>query len=59
MGDEADQPDEGKLTSAVWEALESLDEVENCIEVYGDNEMNMILNDLIGRVKKLKLKSLR
>ena len=54
MGDEADQPDQEKLTSEA-----NIDKVENCIEVYGDNEMNMILNDLIGRVKKLKLKSLR
>ena len=58
-GDEADEPDEGKITLTVSEALESLDGVKNCIEGHGDNEMNMILNDLIGRVEKLKLKILR
>ena len=58
-GDEADEPDEGKITLTVSEALESLDGVKNCIEVHGDNEMNMMLNDLIGRVEKLKLKTLR
>ena len=43
----------------ISEALDSLDRVKNCIEVHGDNEMNMMLNDLIGRVEKLKLKTLR
>ena len=37
----------------------SLDRVKNCIEVHGDNEMNKMLNDLTGRVVKLKLKTLR
>ena len=59
LGDDADEPDEGKITLTVSEALESLDGVKNCIEVHGDNEMNMMLNDLIGRVEKLKLKTLR
>ena len=58
-GDEADEPDEGKITLTVSEALESFDGVKNCIEGHGDNEMNMMLNDLIGRVEKLKLKILR
>ena len=58
-GDEADEPDEGKITLTVSEALESLDGVKNCIEGHGDNEMNMMLNDLIGKVEKLKLKILR
>ena len=58
-GDEADEPDEGKITLTVSEALESLDGIKNCIEVHGGNEMNMMLNDLIGRVEKLKLKTLR
>ena len=58
-GDEADEPDEGKITLTVSEALESLDGVKNCIEVHRDNEMNMMLNDLIDRVEKLKLKTLR
>ena len=58
-GDEADEADEGKITLTLSEALESLDGVKNCIEVHGDNEMNMMLNDLIGRVEKLKLKTLR
>ena len=55
--DEAGEPDKGKITLTVSEALESLDRVKNCIEVHGDNEMNMMLNDLIGRVEKLKLKT--
>ena len=58
-GDEADELDEGKITLTVSEALESLDEVKNYIQVHGGNEMNMMLNDLIGRVEKLKLKILR
>ena len=58
-GDEADEADEGKITLTVSEALENLDGVKTCIEVHGDNEMNMMLNDLIGRVEKLKLKTLR
>ena len=58
-GDEADESDEGKITLTIAEALESLDRVKNCIEVYGDNEMNMVLNDLTGRVQKLELKTLR
>ena len=59
LGDKADKPDEGKITLTVSEALECLDRVKNCIEVHLDNEMNMMLNDLIGRVEKLKLKTLR
>ena len=55
--DEAGKPDKGKITLTVSEALESLDRVKNCIEVHGDNEVNMMLNDLIGRVEKLKLKT--
>ena len=43
----------------VSEALESFDGVKNCIEVHGENEMNMMLNDLNDRVEKLKLKTLR
>ena len=54
-GDEADEPDEGKITLTVSEALESLNGVKNCTEVHGDNEMNMMLNDLIGRVEKLTI----
>ena len=37
----------------------SLDGVKNRIEFHGDNEMNMMLSDLIGRAEKLKLKALR
>ena len=48
--------DEGTITVTVPKALDSLDGVKNCIEVHGDNEMNMTLNILIGRVQKLKLK---
>ena len=58
-GDEADESDEVKITFTVSETLESLDGVKNCIEVHGDNEMNMMLNDLIRRVEKLKLKTFR
>ena len=50
-GDEADEADERKITLMVSEALESLDGVKN--------KMNMMLNDLIGSVEKLKLKTLR
>ena len=50
-GDEAGKPDKGKVTLTVSEALESLDGVKN--------KMNMMLNDLIGSVEKLKLKTLR
>ena len=57
-GDEGDELDEGKITLTVSEALESLAVVKICIEVHGDNEMDMMLNDLIGRVEKLKLKTL-
>ena len=46
-GGEAGKPDKGKVTLTVSEALESLDGVKNCTEVHGDNEMNMMLNDLI------------
>ena len=58
-GDEADEADEGKITLTVSVALQSLDGVNNCIENHGDNEVNMMLNDLIGRFEKLKLKILR
>ena len=58
LGDKADEPDKGKVTLTVSDVLESLDGVQNSIEVHGDNEMNMMLNDLIGRVEKLKLKAL-
>ena len=58
-GDGTDEPDGGKITLTGLEALESLDGVKNCIEVHGDNEMSMILNDLTGRVEKLNLKTLR
>ena len=59
LSDEADEPDKGKITLTISEALETLDRVKNCVEVHGDNKMNMMLNDLIGRVEKLKLKTLR
>ena len=39
--------------------IRSLDGVKNYIEVHGDNEMNMMLNDLIGRVEKLKTKNFK
>ena len=58
-GDEADEPEEGEITLAVSEALESLDGVKNCIEVHEDNEINMMLNYLIARVEKLKPQTLR
>ena len=58
-GDEAHKPGKGKIPLTVSEALETLDGVKNCIEVHGDKEMNVMLNDLIGRVEKLKLKTLR
>ena len=59
VNESGDEADEGKITLTVSEALEGLDGANNCIEVYGDNEMNMMLNDLIGRVEKLRLKTLR
>ena len=40
---------------AALEALQSLDEIKNTIEVHGDNEVNIFLNDVISRVEKLKL----
>ena len=59
LGDKVDEPDKGKVTLTVSDALESFDEVKNCIEVHGDNEMNMMLNDLIGRIEKVKRKTKR
>ena len=59
LGDKADEPDKGKVTLTVSDVLESLDGVQNSIEVHGDNEMNMMLNDLVGTIEKLKRKTLR
>ena len=59
VNEPGDEADGGKITLTVSEALESLDGVNNCIEVHGDNEMNMMLNDLISRVERLKLNTLR
>ena len=39
---------------AAREPLPSLDRVKTFIEVKGDNELNMILNDVIGWVETLR-----
>ena len=58
LGDKADEPDKGKVTLTVSDVLESFDGVKNSIEVHGDNEMNMMLNDLIGRTE-IKTKNVK
>lgn len=40
--------EDGKIMMAAREPLPSLDRVKTFIEVKGDNELNMILNDVIG-----------
>ena len=45
--------DTASLTAS--EAIRRLDEVKQFAEVHGDNDLNMALNDLIGRFEALKL----
>ena len=41
------------------EAIRRLVEVKQFAEVHGDNDLNMALNDLIGRFEALKLQKLK
>ena len=41
------------------EALDSLDAVKCFADIHGDMQMNVILNELIGKVEKLKLQNAR
>ena len=41
------------------EALDSLDTVKRFAEMYGDTQINVMLNELMGKVKTLKLENVR
>ena len=41
------------------EALDSLDAVKCFAESHGDKQMNVMLNELIGKVETLKLQNVR
>ena len=41
------------------EALDSLDAVKCFTEIYGDKQMNVMLNEVIGKVEILKLQNVR
>ena len=41
------------------EALDSLDHVNCFAEIHGDKQMNVMLNELIGKVETLKLQNVR
>ena len=41
------------------EALDSLDAVKRFAEMYGDTQINVMLNELMGKVKTLKLENVR
>ena len=41
------------------EALDSLDAVKCFAEIHGDKQMNVMLNELKGRVETLKFQSIR
>ena len=42
-----------KVTAS--EALDSLDTVKHFAEIHGDKQMNVMLNELIGKVETLKI----
>ena len=44
---------------AASEGLESQDDVKCFTKIHGDKQMNVMLNELIGIVEKLKLKKVR
>ena len=44
---------------AVSEALDSLDAAKCFAEIHGDEQMNVKLNKIIGKVETLKLQNLR
>ena len=52
-----DEQDVRKVTAS--ETLDSLDSVQCFAEIHGDKEMNIILNELIGKVETLKLQNVR
>ena len=41
------------------EAFDSLDAVKRFAEMYGDTQINVMLNELMGKVKTLKLENVR
>ena len=41
------------------EDLDSLDVVKCFVEIHGDKQMSLILNELLGKVGKLKLQNVR
>ena len=52
-----DEQDVRKVTAS--ETLDSLDSVQCFAEIHGDKEMNIILNELIGKVETLKLQNVK
>ena len=52
-----DEQDVRKVTTS--EALDSQDAVKCFTEIHGDKQMNVILNELIGKVETLKLQNVR
>ena len=51
-----DEQDVRKVTAS--EAFDSLDAVKSFAEIHGDKQMNVMLNELIGKVETLKLQNL-
>ena len=52
-----DEQDVRKVTAS--EALDSLDAVKCFTKIHGDKQMNVMLNELIGKVETLKLQNVR
>ena len=52
-----DEQDVRKVTAS--EALDSLDAVKCFAKIHGDKQMNVMLNELIGKVETLKLQNVR
>ena len=52
-----DEQDIRKVTA--FEALDSLDAVKCFAEIHGNKQMNVMLNELIGKVEKRKLQNVR
>ena len=54
----ADDEQDVKIVTAS-EALDSLDVVKCFVEIHGDKQMSVMLNEFLGKVGKLKLQNVR
>ena len=52
-----DEQDARKMTTS--KALDSLDVVNCFVEIHGDKQMNVMLNELVEKVETLKLQNVR